>query len=252
MTATTRPRPSGYVSTATAFAARSDLLWICDRWPDLKARLHPARDGGGDGVRTTPTSREPIDLHISDLMHEIETEARMLGRELLEEADDWQPTTSSMPGLLRDVAERYGHFTAGSGFFGQKRALDFCDWAHDYRNRVTHALERPASPSYIGDCPADGCVGDLYVKPGRTRIWCRECGGETDVEEQRKFVRQKLKERLMTPSELTSALVLIGLPVPHNTVKSWIQRKRLHEVVDGLYRLVDAMALAEARRSRAS
>src|SRR5699024_12088649 len=62
------------------------------------------------GIRTAPTSKPPLDIGISDLLFEIEQEARTLGHVLMDETE-WYPRTSHMPGLLYDIAHHYGHWT---------------------------------------------------------------------------------------------------------------------------------------------
>ena len=269
----------------TALDARTDLLWIVDRWADLRARLP---GGGGHALTGLPGGSSetplPIDVHVSDLMREIEDQARFYAAVLLDEVppehgcggrcvDAWittaaeaakaghpippapstwdcpdrrdPVTTSTMPALLGQVAERYGHFTAD-----EHEALDFTDEAHDFRERVRKTLERPAPPTYVGPCRARGvdgagCAGELYLREGRDGGVCRECGtGFTEVE-QAAYVRDELEERLMTPIEIVRALKIVGHEVKPGTVFKWVQRGRLKEVVDGLYRLADALDLAK-------
>lgn len=233
------------IDNITALGARDDWLWIVDHWTDLRARLRP---GGGNALNGLPASAEnghaPIDVHISDLLFEIEETTRFYARILLDETG-WEPRTSHMPGLLTDVARRYGHFTADD-----QMGLGFCDDATELRDKVRRALERPAPPTYMGPCQESGCIGDLYVKPGHTAATCPECGRETGVLEQRHWLEAQLEDRLMTASEIVSALVVLDLPTPIGTVKSWIARKRLPQASDGLYRLADAKALAESRSTR--
>ena len=236
------------IDNLTALAARDDLLWIVSEWPKLLGRLRP---GGGNALNGMPSGNShplPIDTHISDLMFEIEEcVARHYGHILMDETE-WTPTTSSMPGLLRDVAMRYGHFTAGND---DRQGLGFCDDATYYRDKVHHALERPAPPTYVGPCQhrgedGAGCSGELYVREGRTEGKCRECGTPFTLSEQREFLMGELEVRLMTASEIASALVVLDHKVPIGTIKSWIHRKRLPESTpdSGLYRLADARELA--------
>ncbi len=233
------------IDAQTALNAREDLLWIASQWPALTARLRPTRQSGNDTPVKTSDRPAPIDLHISDLMHEIEENvARFYGRVLLDETDDWTPRTSSMPGLLIDVAHRYGHFTEDD-----ELALAFCDDANDYRHKVMRALERPAPPRYIGPCQGKGedgagCAGELYVREGRDAGRCPECGEAFTVAEQRDWLEAELADRLMTASEIVSALHVLDIRTPIGTVKSWISRKRLHPAADGLYRLSEARQLA--------
>ncbi|ROR97801.1 hypothetical protein EDD28_2409 [Salana multivorans] len=257
--------------------ARDNLVYIAQRWPDLKARLR--REGGSPLTgRTSGSHEQPlvIDIHISDLLHEIETETRSLAHVLCDETVDadgrpWAPRTSVMPHLLTEVAEHFGHWTTAD----ERTALAFCDWAHEYSEKVRRALERPAPPTYMGDCPlkvvtplswdgedylaGDPCPGSLYLRPGRTTMSCPACRGETTLEAQRDHVRAELEKMLMTQTEIRAALVVLGHTVPLKTVQSWTQElksrpPRLPEAYpeSGLYRLREALDLAErwgARRA---
>ena len=241
------------VSTADALRAKGQLDYIVSRWTDLRARLRP---GGGNAMSGMPggdgSESSPIDLGISDLIFEIEQEARSLGYVLLDETADWSPRSSRMPVLLADVAERYGHWTAGD----DRTALAFCDWAEEYAGKVRHALERPAPAAYVGPCQSKGhdgagCGGELYLREGSVGGKCRECGTAFTWADQMAYVERELETRLMTQSEIVTALTILDLATPASTVRSWAQSGRMVEAVDGLYRLADAKALAERRVGRA-
>src|SRR5690606_26589037 len=119
------PTDGGTVSNdpTPGLRAPATPVYIAERWAALPATLEPGRRGGSS-VHTAPESTPPLALYVSDLMHEIETEARSLAHVLMDETD-WTPPTSHMPGLLSAVAERYGHWTSGD----EHTALEFCDWA---------------------------------------------------------------------------------------------------------------------------
>lgn len=268
----------------SALDARDDLLWIVYRWHLLQARLRP---GGGNSLSGMPrgaASGVPIDTHVSDLMFEItEKVARFYGRLLLDEVptahgcrgachgslehrcdcpqgaqpitpercpDRVDPiTTSAMPALLEQVARRAGHFTADP-----MMALGFSDDASEYRDKVRLTLERPAPPTYVGPCQhkgddGAGCDGELYVREHSEGGTCRACGSPFTLTAQVEWLDREMAQRLMTASEIVSALMVLGLPTPISTVKSWVRRKRLMEVApdSGLYRLADAKALADRR-----
>lgn len=259
------------IDRLVALGARDDWLAIVAKWPALRNALRP---GGGNALSGMPpgggNSAVPIDLHVSDLMHEITESARFYGRILhdeappmhgcsdacyqesppipVEECPDRQDaiTTSFMPGLLVDVAARYGHFTEAED---EMVAIAFCDDASDYRDRVRKTLERPAAPTYVGPCQADNCAGELKVREGRDAGTCPECGAPFTLAEQREWLTGELENRLMTMSEIVSALVVLGVETPVGTVKSWISRGNLGPAIEGerLYRLADAKVLAEAR-----
>lgn len=228
-----------------ALNARDDLYWIADHWDALRARLRP---GGGNALTgvaaTSDDGHAPINVRVSDLLYEIEENvARFYSRILMDETD-WQPTTSAMPALLHEVAQRYGHFTEQDDCL----ALGFCDDAHEYREKVHRELEQPAPATYVGPCQTDNCRGELYVREGHEQGTCRECGGAFTLVGQRAFLDRELEARLMTQAELPRALSILGVKVPPGTVRKWVERGRLGEVADGLYRLADAKALAETGR----
>lgn len=227
--------------------ARNALLWIADQWPRLKAALIP---GGGNGLNGMPRHPEehpaPFDVHVSDLLFEIETEARALAHVLLDETDDWTPTTSAMPGLLREVAQRYGHWTSGDA----RTALAFLDWAEEYRGKVWSALERPAGPRYIGECPVSECDGELRLRDGQGAATCPECGTRTTLAEQLVYARGRFGDMLFTQSEILSALMILETPVKQSTLAKWVERGKLEVRVDmggdgDLYGLAEAVDLAE-------
>ena len=235
------------VDTKTALEAHRNLRWIADHWPDLRARLHPARGSGLNGMpghSADPPS--PIDLHVSDLMFEITEQARYWAEELVRETDDWRAPSWFMPELLVAVADRYGHWTADE----ERVALEFTDWAHEYQGRVKKALERPPAPRYIGPCQSPECDGELYLRPGKFMVTCHVCGLPTTEAAQMGFVEAQLRTRLMERREIVSALMILGHPTPPRTVDTWIDRGRLPHVADGLYRLETALELARARRGR--
>lgn len=238
--------------------ARNDLLYIADHWADLRARLRP---GGGNALTGMPSGTSeghcPIDVGISDLLHEIENEARMLGHVLMDETDDWTPRTSRMPALLVDVAQRYGHWTAGDD---ERAALDFMDWAHEYAGKVRHALERPAPPTYVGPCQGDGgdgagCAVELYLREGDLGGKCRSCGTAFTYAGQHEFVAREMEVRLMTLAEIARGLAYMEKPRSIRTLQEWVQLEKLEPVIEvegeqSLYRFRDALALTEVRRGR--
>lgn len=228
----------------TALRARDDLLAVAAAWGALRARLRPS-GGTSDGVHTAPASRPPIDIGVSDLMAEIEQHARFLGQVLLEESHDFEPTTSTMPGLLEDVAKRYGHFAGPDA--DERLALDFCDEAHELRRKVSGTLARHESPRWQGPCPEAECVGEIYQRAGTTDAKCRECGRIVGPGEWRAIMHDAFETRLMTRSELVSALVVVKRTVKPNTLDRWVQRGRLAPVVvdPDLFQFARAYELAE-------
>lgn len=266
------------ITAQMGLEARDNLRFIVASWSALKARLR--REGGDPTAGKVGGSSEPmleLDVGVSDLLEEIEAEARSLAYVLMDEAPTtdgrpWGPRTSAMPALLDEVAGHYGHWTAGD----ERTAYAFMDWAHEYAGKVRATLERPAPPSYMGDCsltyvtetvrggrtylPGDECGGPLYLKAGKGSMRCGQCGQETSVEAQRDHVTTALKESVMTASEVRAALVTVGLTTPWSTIKDWTQERerkdgtkrkaRLPDLGEGLYSFEVAMELAQDRRAR--
>lgn len=269
--------------------ARDDMLYVVAHWNALRAQLRPGGGNAQTGVVSTSGEKPlPIDVHVSDLLREIEDLARFYGQILLEEvppvhgcggtchgapehacdgylcADDepvvpatecyereYAVTVSTMPGLLDNVARRYGHFTEGD----ERMALDFCDDAHTMREKVRKAVERPEAPTYVGPCrtkgvDGSGCSGELYVGEGRIAGTCRTCGTEFTIADQRAYLQSELATRLMTPAEIVRALKTVGHEVQPGTLFKWVQREKILPVEEGLFLFSDALDYVAARKGR--
>jgi hypothetical protein len=264
----------------TALRARDDLLAVVAAWGALRARLTPS-GSSAEPVSGSTTPRLPIDVGVSDLLAEIEADARFYGQVLLEEADPEHGcdgachgtaehacaghhcategeavvlamdcpvrrdavTTSLMPGLLEQVARRYGHFAAAQ----DRTALDFCDTAHELRRKVSGLLAQHSPPRWQGPCPEGECPGEIYQRDGQTDARCRECGREVGPVEWRAIMAAAFETRLMTRWELVSALVVMKRPVKPNTLDRWVSRGRLVAEVEDpeLFRFADGFGLAE-------
>lgn len=227
----------------TALEARDNWLWVAHQWAALTQRLQPTSNGALTGVVVQTSDKpSPIDVHVSDLMHEIAETTRFYAVILLGETD-WQPTTSQMPALLTEVATRYGHFVTGDD---DAMALGFTYDAHDYRERVRKTLERPPPPTYMGPCQTTNCEGELYLRTDNDYARCPECGTTTTRLDQRMWLDGELAGRLMEPTELVPALkTLLDRDIPIKTIRSWIRRGHLTADKDtGLYPLDQAKELA--------
>lgn len=234
------------VSNLDGLRARDELLQVAAAWPALRARLVPVA-AMDVMAHTAPKSRPALVVHISDLMRQIEDRVRFYGQVLLAETDDWTPSTSLMPGLLIDVAARYGHWTSKD----DRAALDFLDDAEEMWRLVRAAIEGYAAPKWAGPCP-EKCGGQIYQRADQLDAECRECGRLVGASEWREQMAEAFDSRLMSASELVSALVVTGHRVPEETVRTWIRRGRLPKIVESpdLFRFADAHELAEARSGR--
>lgn len=230
---------------ALGLRAKANLTYIADRWDDLHKALEPGRTGST--IRTKPTSTPPLRVHVADIISEITQHAEIYAHQLMDDTG-WTPTTSAMPGLLREIADRYGHWMAAD----QRTALDFLDWTETYSERVLNALNPPERARYIGPCMVANCDGELRLREGDTAGVCgnKTCRSPFTLDEYRTWLDQQFAERLMDRSELCAALVMLGLVHTdrvHKRVENWITRGQL---VDrgGLYSLAEAKTLAEKGR----
>lgn len=236
------------IDTQLALEAQANITWIADHWDDLKARLGGSSGGGLQiRVQTSELPPLPIDLHVSDLLAAIDWNvARHYAHILMDDDPEWRPRAMTTVGLLRGVAERYGHFVTDD-----RLALQFCDDAADYRGRVEKRLERPAPPVRMGPCPIAECAGELYAHGSASMLRCPICLTETTTDAQRIYLAAELDNRFMTITEIGVALKIIDNPVPPGTLRRWASAGTLASVDEGLYRLKDAIEQAERRKVRA-
>lgn len=246
------------ITAQEGLEARDNLRAIANSWPALHAALRPGSSNALTGMPgTSPERPAPINLHISDLLHEITTETEALAHTLMDETD-WTPRTSQMPQLLDEIAEHYGFWTSSD----DRTARAFTDWAHDYAGRVRNALARPEPARYIGPCGVEDaddvpCDGSLYLRPGSAVSKCRTCGAEVEEERQRDWIAHEFANHTMTISDIASALVVLGCPIPIKTLQRWtlptirtsgqVIDPKLPAQDDGRYRVADAQALAVSR-----
>lgn len=245
--------------TASAYQARLDLIWIAGRWPTLEKALTPGSNSAITGMPSAPSTdpASPINVHVSDLMREIESSTRAWAKTLIE-ATKWKPSTSTMPWLLFETAEAGGMGGPKStGHFDPvtPHGAAFCQDAHHYRTKVENTLTPPGKAAYIGPCPGDGqdgsgCAGDLYAREDEESGTCRECGEPWTRSGQYFWLQGELSERLMTPSEIVHGLNALGHVTPPGTVKTWIHKGKLEPAEEGLYRLSEAVHLRTTTRTR--
>lgn len=248
-------------------AERAAEEWrdLANVWDSLHEYLVPIRKGDGGGSRPAPASRPPISIIASDLIAEIEDWAWFYASALMDETRDYSAPASTVQ-RLRDIAERYGHFTADTDerWVGDPRAkddmppghwqrvgLDYCDMAHELRRKVVGLITQPPPPRFMGPCMrGDGCLGDVYLKPNESLARCTTCDQGHDMAELRDRLWRAFESRLMRRDELRVAVNSLRTPgtkkVPGTTVRTWIHRGRLVPVIrePEMFRLSDALDLA--------
>lgn len=229
----------------TALEARDQWLLIARLWPTLQHALAGRAGNGLTGMpaAASPERQLPIDVHVSDLMHEITGVVEGYAAILLAETK-WEPTTSRMPQLLTEVANRYGHFVSDPDL-----ATGFTDDAHEYAEKVTRTLNPTPRPTYIGPCPIPNCEGELRLRPDHEHARCPNCGTTTTTTQQRDWLEQQMQELHLTPTEIIRALKTLKLTVSDRTVWRWIDKGKLTEAEEdtGIYPLARAIHLAERK-----
>lgn len=253
------------------------LRSIADSWGLLDALVAGGRGRALTGMPTGgDTDTIPIDTTIVDLMTDVEHKlvwhyTRLILDEVpvrhgcgVECAKAKPPRTAeecpqrvypmtddSIPGLLRQLADRYGHFLNHP--WEDRFAKDVAD----YHKKVRRACAPPAPPIYLGPCPGkgpdgDGCPGELYLRDDRNTGRCAHCGTPFDRASHEAWLADQMADRLLTITEIGRALTTLGTPVPPGTLRRWASTGVLERHDDDLYRLHDAHQRALARHVKGS
>lgn len=213
---TTTPLPvHDGLDQLAVMGARDDLLAVADHLPDLTACLATGGGGaltgmpGGDGEVPLP-----YDVTVADLLGEIRRHAEFLERALLDVG--MLITASTTPGKLRQAA--YEVHQLGKD---PRVTVELWETAKDLRHRTEQSLGTKVRPDWLGPCPTPLCDADVYLVPGREVGTCRGCGADVTRQWQSEHAAWAMGDRLMTLSELTSALKVAGVEVPYQTVRTW-------------------------------
>jgi hypothetical protein len=79
---------------------------------------------------------------------------------------------------------------------------------------------------YCGPCP--DCGADLYARPERAIVGCRECEARHDVEALRAELLDVVRDSLATAAEIARALpCLLGRDLSANTVRTWARAGKI-------------------------
>lgn len=172
----------------------------------------------------------------------------MLGglmRDLLER--DWTPEADTEVKRWVQAGQRWEH-----ELWTDREVLDWYDTTSDLRRRAERVLGPDAHGRWLGPCPVPECVGEVRMGDDQAAAVCPECGGFVTREQQHAYVLEIMGERLMTLSEIATALVTVGADTPYESVRTWARRGRLteHEEGSGVYRFLDAFAIAAKRTTR--
>lgn len=219
--------------------ARDNLNHIAHHWPDLQHQLGGLRSTPTDKitVQTSGDPQPPINLHVHDLLDEIRTWSAWAVTQLWQHAGYPIPT-GGIPDQLRHLAT---HHEAWDGID------DFTNAATRYRRKVDQALRNTNPQRHLGPCTTTNCDGEIYAHHNADSGTCPRCGNTWTPNGQYAWLKDQAETVLLTRPEVVTALKRLGLETKPDTVHKWVQRGRLTEAEDGLYRLEDAINLATRR-----
>lgn len=243
-------------------SARADLSWLARHQRDVAAR----EAGGGRALTGMPVHRSteprlPGALSGPDLSGEIARKLDELVRELLDVG--WEAKAEAETGRWYQAA-----LVVEQVCETDMDALAWWDSASGLRARAERALGADAHGRWLGPCPVPSCPGEVRLGDDQAATHCPVCGIFVTREQQHAYILEIMGERVMTLSEITTALVTVGAETPYDTVKSWARRGRIAQDVEpvwpawpgvpfvvpvvptGLYRFSDAFTLATRRATR--
>ena len=220
--------------------ARDNLNHIARHWPDLQHQLGGLRSTPTDKITVTSSSdpQPPINLHVYDLLAEIMDWAGWAVTQLTQHAEvEWAGGT--VPATLRHLAQ---HHAAWDGID------DFEHAATRFRRKVDKAIRNTNPQRHLGPCTTTDCDGEIYATDTTTTGTCPRCGNPWTPNGQYAWLKDQAETVLLTRPEIVVALKRLGLDTKPDTVHKWVQRGRLTQAEDGLYRLEDAIQLAGRKR----
>lgn len=240
-------------------AVRANLVWLAGHQRDVAAR--EAASGKaltGMPVHRSTEPRLPGALGRPDLSGDIARKLNDLVEVLVKERD-WTPTAHAEADRWMQAAKRWDQ-----ELWDDREVLDWYDTTTDLRRRAERVLGPDAHGRWLGPCPVPSCPGEVRMGDDQHAAVCAECGGFVTREQQQQYVAEEFDGRLMTSSELATALTTVGAEVPYSTLRRWIATGALPEHVEwqewmgfpfvpptsGLYWFRDAFTRAAKRATR--
>lgn len=191
-----RPAEAGLPFNAGAAEVRDDLrnvlsTWVRELWETHGPRREiPTSKTAPDGSPVVVAELDPLDL------------------------DDTLP---DMAAWLRRHPSWVEYHPAGG---------ELVDEITDAVERARRAVDLPPVRLYCGPCP--DCGDDLYARPDRVTVGCRECESQHDVESLRAALLDAARAQLATAAEVARALPrLLGRDLSANTVRTWARAGKL-------------------------
>jgi hypothetical protein len=220
--------------------ARDNLNHIAHHWPDLQHQLGGLKSTPTDKitVQTSGDPQAPINLHVLDLVHEIEQWAEWGVDQLEQHAGIAFPWRAPAPVMLRHLAQ---HHQCWDG------VDDFEHAAARYRRKTDRALRNTNPQHHLGPCTTPDCDGEIYATNTAESGNCPRCGNPWTPNGQYAWLKNQAETVLLTRPEIVKALKRLGHDTPYRTVQTWINRGKLKAQEEDLYRLEDALTLATRR-----
>lgn len=215
-----RPAEVGLPFNAGAAEIRDDLhnvlvTWVRDLW-ETHALRRPAPTGETwpDGSAITVGELDPLAIEdtVPDMVAWLRRHPTWI---------EWHPAGGELVDEIGDAAER-----------------------------VRRAVDLPPARLFCGPCP--DCSADMYARPERTVVACRECGTRHDAAALRDKLLVAVRKVEATAAEVARALPkLLGRELSPNTLRTWARAGKLAKgAPDGRgrprYRVGDVIDLALA------
>jgi hypothetical protein len=119
-----------------------------------------------------------------------------------------------------------------------RRHPDAASMYHDITHavgRIRQVVDRAPNLVYAGPCgalvgadtAAHRCGADMYATPGAAVVTCQACRTHHDVEQRRDWMRDALKEYLLTATEIARAMTSPSQEVRADRIWQWASRGRL-------------------------
>lgn len=120
-------------------------------------------------------------------------------------------------------------------------------------------IDRPGDRVFAGPCSTKGvdglCMADLYARPGKAVVACRNCGAEHDVQSRRDWMLATIHDQTADAGLLASILTALGLKLHSSTIHKYagdglLEVKERDAKGTALYRIGDVLEIFYAKKAR--
>ncbi|MGW3992391.1 hypothetical protein ACWEF6_02775 [Amycolatopsis sp. NPDC004772] len=211
-------------ASAVAAELRDRLArWVLNLWEEHGVRWHRCtacgvEDRTGEGAPAcAPGCPTKWETHLDPL--NIPLHPLPLSRWLLRHPS-WVQSYSDGAALFDDIRSAVRHAKSTVYGPGERAFLGIC----------SAPIEAPVGDD--GDTVLVECQRDLYGAKGRPWVACPECGAEWDAVERRRWMLHRMRDELLTATELSRALPNYlerpdDKPVTASMIRGYAKRGRL-------------------------